>query len=580
MDTQATPPPRFRLKAKLPRNQDAYDNYSTPEFNVRLSAFLRNGKQLAAQGHRLRSNLLPQQRAGLRFLKSRPDLVVWNTDKNLGPAVSTRLQYYTLIHRDHLSDTGTYRELTPTAAHNRLKAICRLVRAFLRDHQTKTVLHYGASVPRLTSDGLFIQQSVEHSLQTSMDTFLRDGVLPPGAHPFAYFYALAKIHKPTLQTRPITSVSGSILHGLGLWLDEELKKVVAKLDYVTTSSSELAATLQALPPLPPNAVLFTADARSFYTNVDTAHALSVIADFFASPAFAELHCDVSGPAILAGLTLLMRHSLFTFDRKFYVQLTGTAMGTPPAPMYATLYFFLHERVIVPPCPHVGFYTRYIDDAFGIWIPPDASPGTHWTDFVQSFDGFGKLKWDFSSLSTSAVFLDLSLSVRDGRIHVALYEKPQNLYLYIPPISCHPPGFIKGLILGGRHRIARLCSDKADRRDALERFLFRLQQRGYSRALLHRILSQSSAKAPPSAAPPSRLLILHCRYSPSRHIRRIRKIFATTLAHFPGEGPLTSLRNSLGHRLPPYRFLLAFHRQPNLRDTFSLRKFTLQPDPAT
>lgn len=165
-------------------------------------------------------------------------------------------------------------------------------------------------------------------------------------NPYGHFYLLAKVHKTPWATRPITSVSGSLLHGLGRWVEQQLQLVVKKLPYTTTNSWSLAHRLCQLPTLPPNAQLFTADAVSMYPNIDTQHALSTIGTFLLSEAFTNLQCPIDVTALLEGLNIVMKHNIFTFDgvHSAQSQLTGTAMGTPPAPMYATLYYNLHEQI--------------------------------------------------------------------------------------------------------------------------------------------------------------------------------------------------------------------------------------------
>ena len=44
--------------------------------------------------------------------------------------------------------------------------------------------------------------------------------------PFSTFYATIKLHKKPLATRPIVSYSGSLLHPLGVWIDDKLQNVV------------------------------------------------------------------------------------------------------------------------------------------------------------------------------------------------------------------------------------------------------------------------------------------------------------------------------------------------------------------
>eukprot|EP00957_Ditylum_brightwellii_P095335 7261854-Ditylum_brightwellii.AAC.1 len=58
----------------------------------------------------------------------------------------------------------------------------------------------------------------------------------------------------------------------------------------------------------------------------------------------------------------------------FLQITGAAMGTPPAPDYAQTTFRTHEVLMIA-CfiTSLLLYKRYIDDICGVWIPKtDAS----------------------------------------------------------------------------------------------------------------------------------------------------------------------------------------------------------------
>ena len=93
-------------------------------------------------------------------------------------------------------------------------------------------------------------------------------------------------------------------------------------------------------------------------------------------------------------------------------------------------------------------------------------------------------------SRSAIFLDLSITLTNGVIHTTIYEKPQNLYLYIPPSSCHAPGILKGLIFGAANRAKTICSDSADRLPFMEKTFYRLINRGHSPAALKPIFEDA------------------------------------------------------------------------------------------
>jgi hypothetical protein len=132
--------------------------------------------------------------------------------------------------------------------------------------------------------------------------------------------------------------------------------------------------------------------------------------------------------LLQALSIIMNHNLFIFGDTYWVQLTGTAMGTPPAPMYATLYFAIHEeRILKQFQRELLFYGRYIDDGVGAWSPdPAISTAENHRRFqlLQSeFYRFGKLRWTFSALSPSVDFLDLTISLtQSGHIDTCLFEK--------------------------------------------------------------------------------------------------------------------------------------------------------------
>jgi len=59
------------------------------------------------------------------------------------------------------------------------------------------------------------------------------------------------------------------------------------------------------------------------------------------------------------------------------------------------------------------------------------------------------------------------------------EKLQNLYLYIPPHSCHSPGVIKGLIYGCVNRAKALCTNEDDWMPYIQKTFNRLLIRGHS-----------------------------------------------------------------------------------------------------
>jgi hypothetical protein len=69
-------------------------------------------------------------------------------------------------------------------------------------------------------------------------------------------------------------------------------------------------------------------------------------------------------------------------------------------------------------------------------------------------------WDFG-WEMGKNFMDMSISIKDNKFEIDLYEKPLNLYLYISPSLAHPPGMITGLVFGMTLRLWKLCSRASD-----------------------------------------------------------------------------------------------------------------------
>ncbi len=127
--------------------------------------------------------------------------------------------------------------------------------------------------------------------------------------PFPHFYLLFKIHKQPIKTRPIVSVVGSILHGLGRWVDKQLQPVCKCLPSYVSSSLDFKNKISDLPTLPAGTRLFTCNAILMYTNIETDHALNEIEDFLQS---SEQFANLLKGAIVAALKIIMRHNVFQF----------------------------------------------------------------------------------------------------------------------------------------------------------------------------------------------------------------------------------------------------------------------------
>ena len=379
--------------------------------DARLSKFFARVKKLF-HSRQARRNILSYQERVLQELLDNRSLLFPDTDKGLGPCAVTYDQYVADA-LCHLRDPSIHQQLSSSEAH------------LLADNAASAIESW-------TTDF----KDVLDPMDTS---YIHHQLAKNSSSPFAQFYILYKIHKPKKadgrwSTRPVTSDITSYPHGLGKWVDQALQPLARKQPSFFKDSFELKAMLSELS-LPNNSLLFTADATSMYTNIKTDAALTAISQYIREE-FRTHPSPTYTQALISALHIVFNNSIVKFGDTYWRQISGTGMGIAPAPPWATIFYSLHEQTFVPQWEkHLIFYKRFIDDILGIWLP-HPHPKTDallWSQFMHSLQLWHDLEWTLSSQSQTCNFMDLHLtSSPTGKIETNLFEKSQNLYLYIPP----------------------------------------------------------------------------------------------------------------------------------------------------
>ena len=184
-------------------------------------------------------------------------------------------------------------------------------------------------------------------------------------------------------------------------------------------------------------------------------------------------------------------------------------------------------------------------------------------------------------------MDLTITIElDGSITTSLFEKSQNLCLYIPPHSSHPRGVGTGLVFGQVLRIRRLCTAKADADARIGDFFNRLLERGHTREALEplfaraednasRFLTRSSTEVSALRAnkqdSASRSMFLHLEFPPEDPpSAAIQKLWEECISTPADETPLSAMMNYEGDQVCIDKLVIAYSRPLNLRNRFSVR----------
>lgn len=390
----------------------------------------------------------------LKELANMNEIVIKPADKNLGPVILTRRQYE-IMCMDHLHNTDTYevvQNFNPNSCYHDLEQI-------LEKHNMRYIQYGNHSNKR---------QKRETQLARSICQLKNSPLLRQ-----AYFYCNPKMHKVGVvkKGRPIVSSINSVTYHTSMYLHNILHPVMKYLNTTVASSQEALLRMQNAR-LKPDSKILCADVTSLYPSIPIEYGLSAVQKMLELVTERQL-MKINIPLTMALLEWVLRNNYFTFNNTTFHQLTGTAMGTPVAPVYANIVLFWID---VKCCENrIPMYMRYLDDIFAV-----VNNEQYATDTIQTFNAqCPTLKLESVTTGTSGVFLDINASIRDNKLITKVYQKPINKYLYLKPTTNHSRTVLKNFILQEFNRYRLICSEEADYRHIARLFTQRLQQRAYN-----------------------------------------------------------------------------------------------------
>ena len=276
------------------------------------------------------------------------------------------------------------------------------------------------------------------------------------------------------------------------------------------------------------------------------------------------------------------------------------MGKPPAPPWATIYEGIHEDKYVPQwTTYIKFIRRFIDDGNAIWDPPagvsSEESNIKYNEFKAVVNNNKGLTWEFTELSNSVNFLDLTLTILpDGKIKTKLFEKPLALHLYIPPHSMHPPGVLTSHIFGGVLRMFRLNSDEADTVSDVLCLYHNFTKRGHKEESLKPLFLKAIANArkfmlksdlqrkldkEKKAEAATRRLYFHLEYHDQNPpLQKNQDSFSRAVLNPAGKKPFNEIVSVRGAKVPVDAMIIANHRAKNFGDLFSIRNIEKKTGP--
>ena len=175
------------------------------------------------------------------------------------------------------------------------------------------------------------------------------------------------MHKYSLKTRPVCSDCTSTPRALGIQEDHMLQPIVNATSSYFKNSFDLAKLLKNLR-VSKKCSIFSFDAISMYTNINTDECLARLTEFLTRPSTETRFPQYLAKALVEALALVMKNNRMRCGDIIVQQLRGIAICMFLAQAIANLFVAIYEMVVIIPTfkKYLPLYLRFIDDGLAVW----------------------------------------------------------------------------------------------------------------------------------------------------------------------------------------------------------------------
>ena len=160
-----------------------------------------------------------------------------------------------------------------------------------------------------------------------------------------------------------------------------------------------------------------------YPNIDTGIAMQLISSYLEDEETQKQYPHYNAQALIAALAIVFRNNIMKFGDTHWNQISGTSMGKPPAPPFASLFEGINEKqYLLTYEANLPLYYRFIDDGIGCWVPlenhNEADDDANFDQFMEAVNA-NCLNWIFTKRSMSVDFMDMTLTIEGTKIKITM-----------------------------------------------------------------------------------------------------------------------------------------------------------------
>jgi hypothetical protein len=369
---------------------------------------------------------------------------------------------------------------------------------------------------------------------------------------------LPKIHKFGIPGRPICSSNNHPTERISRFVDAHIRKYMHTYPSYVRDTQDFIQKVKDLGPIPEGSIIATLDVTSLYTNIPNQDGINAVVKQLC----ADLDPEMNRRCLVKLLEKVLARNYFTFNGQMYLQIGGTAMGTPIAPSYANTFMGEHENKLLDAYPLKPFcWLRFLDDVFCVFTHGKLE----FDNFVEYLNASSEaIKFTVESSEDRVNFLDTTvvLDRETNCLYTTVYSKPTDTHDYLHFTSSHPDHCKTGGPKGQLLRMRRICTKDEDFEINSAKMIDHYLRRGYPKKIMAKHMKEIRSLKQED------LLAVK-----QRDIQKDRPILS--LEYNPANPDILGIVNSQWHlleaspklsRLFPNTPMLAHKRSPNLRDT--------------
>jgi hypothetical protein len=174
------------------------------------------------------------------------------------------------------------------------------------------------------------------------------------------------------------------------------------------------------------------DIENMYTNIPKTEVVNIIKNVIENNSG-----TINQKEIIDILKIILEQNYFEFNKQFYKQTEGLAMGAPTSAILAEIYIqhIEHKQLYPVLKQKIIRYFRYVDDILIIYNETK----TNIDETIAEFNKQGtNIRFSIENEQHNSInFLDLTMHQKNMELEFEIYRKPTQTDIIIPNDSCHP-----------------------------------------------------------------------------------------------------------------------------------------------